>query len=68
MAVIEDVMLEVGRVGLWLQALGIVVIIAIIFDIISFILNKRRLKEVQDIKEGMTRIEGKINKVIEQKK
>ena len=68
MVLIEDVILEVGKIGLWLQALGIVIILMIVFNIISFILNRKRLKEIAIIKKDMGRIEGKIDKIIKQTK
>ncbi len=56
---------EIGRIGLTLQALGIVVVLAIIFQIIGFFLNRRRLKEIDNIKKDMRRIEGKINLILQ---
>ena len=55
---------EVGHIGLWLQALGVVIVLTVIFDIIAFILNRRRLQEIDIIKKDMNRIEGKINYLI----
>lgn len=64
MAAIEDVILEVGRLGLWLQALGVVTLFFIVFEIIGFVLNRKRLKEIETIKKDMSRIEGKIDRLI----
>ena len=55
---------EVGQIGLWLQALGIVIVITVIFDVIAFLLNRKRLKEISIIKSDMQRIENKIDKII----
>jgi biopolymer transport protein ExbB/TolQ len=54
---------EIGKVGLWLQALGVVVVLAILFDILAFIYNRKRLREIEVIKKDMARIEGKIDKL-----
>ncbi|MBX4196392.1 hypothetical protein KW805_02275 [Candidatus Pacearchaeota archaeon] len=55
---------DVGRVGLWLQALGIAIVAAFIFDVIAFFYNRKRMQEVYRIKEDMKRIESKIDKIM----
>ncbi len=55
---------EIGRVGNWLQALGILVIIWIGFQIAFLILNWRRVKTLLSIKEDVDRVERKVNKLI----
>ena len=67
MAVIEDIVLEVGRIGLWLQALGVIVILWIIFELIAFYYNRKRMQEVYKIKEDMKRVERKIDKILKKK-
>ena len=59
-----DVVYKVGQMGQWLQALGIVIVITIVFQVITFFLNRRRLKEIEVIKKDMARIEGKIDSLI----
>ena len=68
MAGIGEVISGVGQIGLWLQALGIVVVLVIVFNLISFFYNRKRMKEIAIIKENMDRIEKKIDKIIEQTK
>jgi len=65
MVLIDEVVSEVGQIGLWLQALGIVILLVIIFDIISFIENRKKLKELIGIKKNVDRIERKINRLLE---
>ncbi|MEK6741827.1 MAG: hypothetical protein AABX91_02580 [Nanoarchaeota archaeon] len=65
---IGEVITGVGQIGLWLQALGIVVVLAVVFQIISFIYNRRRMKQIYQIREDMTRIEGKIDKIVKNTK
>ena len=67
MVSLVDIAAELGSLGLWLQALGVVVVLTIIFDIVAFVFNRRRLKEIVLIKENMTRIEGKIDKILSRK-
>ena len=58
---------SLGKIGLWLQAVGIIVIIWIIFYIVDLFINVRRMKEVYRIKDDMKRIERKIDKVLAKK-
>ncbi len=59
-----DLISSIGALGKWLQALGIVIVITIVFQVITFFLNRRRLKEIEVIKKDMARIEGKIDSLI----
>ena len=68
MVLVEDVIAEVGQLGLWLQAIGIAVVLVIVFNVISFFYNKKRLKQIAAIRRDMERIEGKIDKLVKQKK
>ena len=61
---LTDLIAEIGSVGLWLQALGVVVVLTIIFDVIAFIFNRRRMMEIYTIKKDMTRIERKVDKIL----
>lgn len=55
---------NIGKIGLWMRAVGIVVIIWVVFQVISTIFNMRRMNEIKVIKEDMERIEGKIDKIL----
>lgn len=61
---ITDVLRDVGQIGLWLQALGVVVVLWIIFQVIAFWYNRKRMKEIYAIKKDMRRLEGKIDKIL----
>ena len=61
----ETFLTEIGKVGHWLEALGIVVVLWLFFEIVAFLINRRRMKEVYKIKEDMQRIERKIDNVLE---
>jgi len=65
--VVGEVIAEIGQIGLWLQALGIVIVLAIVFQIISFIYNRRRMKQIHQIRKDMRRIESKIDKLVKRK-
>ena len=53
-----------GKVGLWLQAIGIIVVLWIIFQSIALYFNRKRMKEIYAIKNDMKRIEDKINRIL----
>jgi len=55
---------SLGKIDLWLQAVGIIVIIWIIFYIVDLFINVRRMKEVYRIKDDMKRIERKIDRIL----
>ena len=59
---------QVGRIGLWLQAIGAVVVIWIIVQIINFLMYRKRMQEIYNIKKDMKRIEGKIDKLVKRKR
>jgi hypothetical protein len=61
---IVDIIAYIGKIGLWLQALGAIVILWIIFQIISWMYNRRRMKEIYSIKKDINRIEKKIDKIL----
>jgi len=62
--VLTEVFLQVGQIALWLQAIGIVVVVWIIFQIINLFINKRRFDSLLEIRKDVDRIEGKINKIL----
>lgn len=62
------VVAEVGSVLLWMQALGIVLLLWFAFEIISLYFHRKRLREIYKIKEDMQRIEGKIDRILKAKR
>ena len=69
--VVEDVAEGVGEVlgilgglALWLQTLGIIIILWIIFEVVMLRLNLKRMREIYTIKEDMKRIERKIDTIL----
>ena len=59
-----DFLAQVGRLGSWLQALGMVVILWLFFEIVAFLINRKRMKEIYAIKEDVVRIEKKIDDIL----
>ena len=58
-----DFALELGKIGKWLQAIGIIVIIWLIVQIINFILHRKKLKSLNKIQEDLARLEKKVDKI-----
>lgn len=63
--VVIDVASALGSLGRWLQAIGAVIILWIVFHAIAWFLNRKRLKELYKIKDDIVRIESKIDKIAE---
>lgn len=55
---------EIGQIGKWLQALGIIVVAWIIFESIALWFNYKRWREVGSIKQDVYRIERKIDNIL----
>jgi len=62
MAVIDDVIMELGKIGLWIQAVGLIVILWIIFQAITMYYNRKRRMLLRDINSRLERIEMKLDK------
>ena len=60
--VFTDVVLEVGRIGKWMQALGLFIIFYLVFQIIMVLLSRRKKKILELIREDIKRLEKKIDK------
>ena len=60
----KDALVTLGQIGLWLKAIGIAVIVWLIFHIVNAIFNTKRIREIKTIKEDMKRIEDKIDKIL----
>ena len=53
---------QVGSIGYWLQAVGIVLVIWIIARIISIIYERKKAKTLKEINERLERIEKKLSR------
>lgn len=59
-----EIIFEIGKIALWLQAVGLMVIIWIIFEVIALIVNRKKRKALYSIKGDLMRIEKKIDKLL----
>ncbi|MDA3837292.1 MAG: hypothetical protein PF542_06760 [Nanoarchaeota archaeon] len=56
-----DVISEIGKIGLFLQTLGIVVLLTVIINVALLFIHRKRLKAVLKIKEEVERVEKKVD-------
>jgi len=73
--VVEDVLnvptniaLELGRIGNWIQAVGLVVVIWIIIQSVTLFFNRRRRKTLYAIRDDLKRLEEKVDNLKLKKK
>lgn len=61
---IVNLIATIGNLGSWLQAIGIVVLLTIIFQIIAYFLNRKKLKELEMIRNKLSIVEDKLEKLL----
>lgn len=59
---------KVGDLITWLQAIGAAVVLWLIFNVVSLIINLKRKKYLKEIESKLDRIEKKINRLGKRKK
>lgn len=62
-SMVLGVITDIGQMGLWIQGLGLVVIIWIIVQAITMFFNRKRRLLLMSIDERLERVEGKIDKM-----
>ena len=62
-----NIISEIGQIGLWLKTAGIIFILWIIFQVVNFIINRRRIKEIYNIKGDMQKMDKKLDKILKKK-
>jgi hypothetical protein len=65
---VKEIILALGNIGLWLQAIGILVVLIIISTIIDFVLNRKKLKKLNIIERKINSIENKIDRILKKRK
>ncbi len=63
-----EILAQVGTIALWLQAIGGIVVLWIIFQGVGFYLNMKRFRKMENILGDMKRMERKLDKIIANKK
>lgn len=58
----SSVVQEVGKVGLWLKGVGVIVILWLVFNSVNLWLNRRKWKKIEKYDEDIKRLEKKVEK------
>lgn len=61
---IPEIVFEIGKIALWLQTLGVIVILWIIFQSITLFFNRKKRLAIYSIKDNLKRVEEKVDKLI----
>jgi len=59
-----ELAIKLGSIGKWLQAIGIIVVLWMVIQIINWILSRKKIKRLDHIEERMEKIEKKLDKVL----
>ena len=62
--VVTSLAVELGRVGRWIQAIGLIIVLWLIFQVIIVINNRIKRKRLYAIEDRLERIEKKLDKAI----
>ncbi len=65
--ILTNLIAQIGKIGLYIQAIGLIIILWLIFQIIILINNRLKRKKLHTIEERLDKIEKKINKLLENK-
>lgn len=63
MASIEEIVVALGQVGLWIQAVGLLIILWMIIQGITMYFNRKRRLLLEEINARLKRVENKLNKI-----
>ncbi len=66
--VLAGTVLELGKIGKWLQALGVIIVLWLVFQIFNFVINRKRIKLIEEMEKRVDRIEKKIDKILKKRK
>lgn len=55
---------EVGQISRWIQSLGIIALIVVIYSLTMFFINRKQAKDLNKIKRDLDEINGKLDKLI----
>ncbi len=64
---LNQFVVDLGKIGLWIQALGIVIVLWIIFQAVSIGGSIIRKKRLEAIEKRLGDIEGKIDSILMKK-
>ena len=59
----SELVLELGKIGKWVQAVGLFVVVWIVIQLINLFLNKKRLASLRKMESNLKRLEKKMDKL-----
>jgi len=59
----SELVLELGKIGKWVQAVGLFVVAWIVIQLINLFLNKKRLASLRKMESNLKRLEKKMDKL-----
>lgn len=65
---VGDLVVEVGKIGLLLNALGVIIVLWIAFQVVTLVMNRKRRKTLYRIERKLGVLEGKIDKILKKRK
>jgi biopolymer transport protein ExbB/TolQ len=65
---LPSIVITLGKFGKWLQAIGIIVILWIVFQVIAFITRRKQRKSIEIVKRNVKRLEEKVDNLVEMNK
>ena len=63
-----EILLELGQLGVWLQAIGAIALLWLIFQVVSLIIRVRQNKFYKEINEKIDKLDRKLNRVLKKNK
>lgn len=63
-SIIADIVKDLGQLGLWIQTIGLIIIIWIIFQVVTLINNRIKRKKLYVIEDRLKVIERKVDKLL----
>ena len=63
----SELVLEVGKIGKWVQAVGLFVVVWIVIQLSNFFLNRKRLATLRKMEFNLRRLEKKVDKLSKNK-
>jgi len=64
---LAQLIIQIGKIGLWVQAIGVLIILWLTFQIISFISLLKRKKKLEAIEERLVSIEKKLDMILKKR-
>ena len=59
---VNDLAITLGSLGRWMQALGLVVVLWILVQVVNFFILYKRMKRLEEMDKKLDRIERKVGK------